>query len=206
MSGHPTRRELLLTGAGGAVLAPAGAVLAPAAARAANAASAPIKPLPEPERLARLIEIESLLLFCYRNILGASILSRRAHRLLAPMPAQEQAHIHALARPLASRGGTPPAPPTDVAQANLRLAHRNVSSRLGQLQGERDAIGLLQRLEQVTIGAYFVALRELHSTELIVLAAQIMANDAQHDAVLRLLAPKGSLAGAAPYGLVQGLQ
>ncbi len=206
MAEPPTRRELLLAGAGGAVLGPAGALLAPAAARAADSASGPTQRLPEPERLERLIGIESLLLYCYESILGASILSRRAHRLLAPAPAQEQAHIHALARQLAARGGTPPSPPTDAAQANRRLAHRNVSGRLGHLQGEPDAVGLLLHLEQVTIGAYFVALRDLHTTELIVLAAQIMANDAQHDAILRLLAPKAGLVDGAPYGLVQGLQ
>ncbi len=206
MAPPPTRRELLLAGAGGAVLAPAGALLAPAAARAADSLSAPVRPLPEPERLERLIGIESLLLFCYESILGASILSRRARRLIAPAPAQEQAHIHALARQLTARGGRPPSPPADAADANRRLAKRNVSGRLGQLQGEPDAISLLARLEQVTIGAYFVALRELHTTALIVLAAQIMANDAQHEAILRLVERKGTLATAAPYGLVQGLQ
>ena len=65
---------------------------------------------------------------------------------------------------------------------------------------------LLLTLEQVTIGAYFVALTKLQSTDLIVLASQIMANEAQHDANLGLLLPPFKAGSAVPYGLVQGLQ
>jgi hypothetical protein len=65
---------------------------------------------------------------------------------------------------------------------------------------------LLLTLEQVTIGAYFVALTKLRDTELIQLTCQIMANEAQHDAMIGLTLPKNTPASAVPYGLVQGLQ
>ncbi len=195
----PTRRELLLAGA-------AGALLVPASAAAAGSQSASDKPFSETDRLQRLIRLELLLLFCYRHILGSSILNPRAHRALASFPGHEQAHIDALARRLRARGGSVPTPPESITAANHDLAHRKIGGRLGQLRGNLDAIRLLLTLEQVTIGAYFVALTKLQNPELIVLVAEIMANDAQHDAMLGLQLPPYKPGSAAPYGLVQGLQ
>ncbi len=56
----------------------------------------------------------------------------------------------------------------------------------------------------MTIGAYFVALTKLADTELITLVCQIMANEAQHDAMIGLSLPKATPGAAVPYGLVQG--
>ena len=90
--------------------------------------------------------------------------------------------------------------------ANDHLAHRQVGGRLGQLQGEPDAIRLLLTLEQVTVGAYFVALLSIDDVGLIELCCQIMGNGAQHEAMLGLLLPPHKIQNAVPYGLVQGLQ
>lgn len=197
-----TRRELLLGGVGGAV-----ALAAPDAARAAaSTGTSSAAAVTLPERLQRLARLEMLLLFCYRHVLGSSVLSPRARRTLAPFVAHEQAHIHALERQLSARGAGLPAPPDSVQAANRDLARRNVSGRLGQLQGDLDAVRLLLRTEQVMIGAYFVALQTLDDPDLIELVCQMMANDAQHDAMLGLLLPPGTPGSAAPYGLVQGLQ
>jgi hypothetical protein len=93
-----------------------------------------------------------------------------------------------------------------VKTANRYLANRNVAGRLGQLKGSRDALNLLLRLEQTMIGAYFVALINVNDSKLISLVCQIMANEAQHDAMIGLSMPKGKPGKAVPYGLVQGLQ
>jgi Ferritin-like domain len=196
MSG-PTRRELLAAAAGAALIAPG-------AAQAAGAS--PPAPVAVPERLRRLVQLEMLLLFCYRYVLHSGILSRRAERTLLPFVAHEEAHIGALERQLTARGGRIPPPPAGVAAANRDLAHRKVGGRLGQLRGDLDAVRLLLTTEQVTIGAYFVALTTLQDTELVELVCQIMANEAQHDAMLGVLLPPGKLGSAVPYGLVQGLQ
>jgi hypothetical protein len=197
----PTRREL------GCIAAAAlgWAALHPAAALAAGPASA-VAQLPLPVRLQRLIGVEQLMLYCYEQVLGSSLLGPRERRAIAPLPAHEQAHIHALERQLAAYGGTAPRPPASVAEANRRLAHRKVGGRLGQLTGPHDAIRLLLSLEQVTVGAYFVALTKVENQPLIVLIAQIMAADAQHDAILGLQLPPYKPAAAVPYGLVQGVQ
>jgi hypothetical protein len=200
----PTRRELLRTGAAGA----AGLLAIPAAATAATSTSATTSepPFSVTDRLQRLIRLELLLLYCYRYVLGSSILGPRAHRNLMPFEGHEQAHVAALEAQLRARGGAVPAAPDSIHTANRYLAHRGVGGRLGQLRGERDALYLLLTLEQVTIGAYFVALTKLNDTELIRLACQIMANEAQHDAMIGYSLPTATPGSAVPYGLVQGLQ
>lgn len=202
-----TRRELLLNGAASAT----GVAAAVAGAGGALLAAAPAQAAPpltafEYDRLQRLIRLELLLLFCYRHVLASPLLRPRAHRALAPFVAHEQAHIAALEEQLRAGGGAVPPPPVSIAAANRDLAHRKIGGRLGQLRGDLDAVRLLQTLEQVTIGAYFVALMKIQNTGLIELVAQIMANEAQHDAMLALRLPPNKPANAVPYGLVQGLQ
>lgn len=193
----------MAAGAAGA----AGLLALPAVATAATSSSAQAQaPVSETDRLQRLIRLELLLLDCYRHVLGSGILGPHAQRTLAPFPGHEQAHIAALEERLAARGGAVPPGPDSVATANRYLANRGVGGRLGQLKGERDALYLLLTLEQVTIGAYFVALTKLRDTELIQLACQIIANEAQHDAMIGLTLPKATPGSAVPYGLVQGLQ
>lgn len=205
-----SRRALIAGGAGIARTAVAtgvasGIALTGAAAIAEDAAAA-TAPVPVPDRLARLIRVELLLLFCYRHVLASSILRASTRARLEPFVAHEEAHIAALSARLRARGGSIPAGPADVRTANRDLAHRKVGGRLGALKGDLDAVRLLLALEQVTIGAYFVALTKLDEPELITLIAEIMGNDAQHDAMLGLSLPPYKPGSAAPYGLVQGLQ
>lgn len=199
---RPTRRELLAVAGAGA----GAALMGDAPAQAATGRHAGPQVIPVPERLQRLVRLELLLLYCYRHVLASSILSPRARRTLTPFVAQEQAHIQALEHQLTARGGQMPLGPASVHEANRDLAHRKVGGRLGQLRGDLDAVRLLLTTEQVTIGAYDVALLTLQDTDLIELFCQIMANEAQHDAMLGILLPPGNPASAVPYGLVQGLQ
>jgi hypothetical protein len=182
----------------------AGALLAPAAAAAAGSTVSPAAS--DADRLERLIRIELLVLFCYQHVLATSMLHPGARRALAVVPGHEQAHIQALERQLADRGGVAPPPPSGVAEADRYLANRKVGGRLGQLKGPADALELLLAVERVAVGAYFVALLWLEEPALIVLAGQIMANDAQHEALVTLQLPKSSPQAAVPYGLVQGVQ
>jgi hypothetical protein len=200
----PTRRELLGAGAAGA----AGLLAVPGAAAAGTSTTVTTSepPVSEATRLERLIRLEMLLLYCYRHVLGSSILGPRVHRIVAPYEGHEEAHITALEARLKARGGTVAPGPGSVKAANHDLSHRKVAGRLGQLKGEQDALNLLRTLEQVTIGAYFVALTTVGDPELIRLICQIMGNEAQHDAMIGYAMPKATLGSAVPYGLVQGLQ
>jgi hypothetical protein len=201
--GTTTRRELLVAGATASMTA--AAVLAPAGALAAGTPT-PQVPESDTDRLRRLLSIELLMLFTYQSVIESPVLTPGSQRALAPLRDHEQAHIAALRRQLLARGGTAPRPPASLAQANQDLARRQVAGRLGQLRGARDALHLLLALERVTVGAYFVALTKLQDRQLIVLACQIMANDAQHEAVLGEQLHPGDAANAVPYALVQGVQ
>lgn len=200
----PTRRELLR--AGGLVAGAAGGAVLLAGSGTALAAGADDEPFSVTDRLQRLIRLELLQLYCYRYILDSGILHPEARRTLAPFLDHERAHRDALAQRLAAHGGRMPPGPGSDQEANHDLAHRGIGGRLGQLRGPHDAVRTLLTLEQVTIGAYFVALTKLQDPELIVLCSRIMGAEAQHDAVCGLLLPPHKLASAVPYGLVQGLQ
>jgi hypothetical protein len=187
--------------AAGTLLAAAGGLLDASPAPAASLASPT-----DTDRLRRLISVELLMLYCYQHVLAGPLLRPRAHRLMLPLRGQEQAHIHVLSSRLAALGGTPPVGPASVKEADRDLARRGVGGRLNQLQGERDALFLLLAVEQVVVGAYFVALTKLNDPHLVVLAAQIMANDAQHEALVGDALHPGEAQEAVPYGLVQGIQ
>ncbi len=197
-----TRRELLIAGAGAAAAATLGDAVA---AGAAHASSAPHGES-EAMHVYRLLSVELLMLFIYDHIIASPLLSAPTRRALVPLRAHEEAHVRALAARLAALGGVPPSPPANVAAADIDLARRRVKGRLGQLRGEQDALRLLLAAERVVVGAYFVALMKLESRQLIVLAAQIMANDAQHEALIGELLYPGVTPKAVPFGLVQGVQ
>jgi hypothetical protein len=197
-----TRRELLVGGAGAAA---AGVALAHAGPAWAGA-KPPAPPETPAERVRRLLGVELLLVFSYQHILGASILKPHAQRVLTPFLAHEQAHVRALTQFQQRLGGPLPGSPPDVATADRRLARRGVSERLGQLHGSGDAVRLLLDVERVVTGAYFVALTKLQDPALIRLAAQIMACEAQHEALIGDLLYHGDAQQAVPYGLIQGRQ
>lgn len=215
-AGQPTtRRQLLARGAGiglagagvGAGLAGAGVagagLLQPAAALAATTEGAPRT---ESERIQRLLGVELLVLYCYQRIIASSLLRPPARRALMPLRANEEAHVRALGRVLKQLGETEPPSPVSPAEANRDLAHRRVGGRLGQLKGEKDALYLLLAVERVAVGAYFVALAKLETRSLLTLSAEIMANDAQHEALIGMALDNGKAGQAVPYGLVQGVQ
>ncbi len=156
--------------------------------------------------LQRLTRVELLALYVYDHVLSASILGPSVHDAMTQLRAHEQAHVDALRGQLRARSATEPPPPPSVATANRYLARRRVGGRLGQLQGSDDALYLLLAIERVVVGAYFVALRELRDPRLIVLAASIMASDAQHEVVVSEQLTPGDIPNAVPYGLVQGVQ
>ncbi len=201
-AGRPkTRRQLL---AGGAGMSLAGAVLlAPSSALAATTKGAPTT---ESDRIQRLLSVELLLVYCYQQVIASSKVRPAARRALMPLLANEEAHVRALAHALKQLGGVQPPPPATVVEANRDLAHRRVGGRLGQLKGDKDALYLLLAVERVAVGAYFVALANLETRSLLTLSAEIMGNDAQHEALIGELLNNGRAAAAVPYGLVQGVQ
>ena len=211
---RPTRRELMVAGAGAAAAA---TLLDAAAAQAARthkkkASHDHVQALTSAQahfdarRIERLLRVELLLLFSYQHVLGSSLLGPDKRQALEPLQAHEQAHIRALTARLNALGGSPPAPPASAQAANRDLAHRKVKERLGELTGTHDALQLLVAVERVVVGAYFVALIKLSEPSLVLLVAQMMASDAQHEALIGELMYPGNAQKAVPFGLVQGVQ
>ncbi|MDQ6728857.1 MAG: ferritin-like domain-containing protein [Actinomycetota bacterium] len=201
MAGLPsTRRELLASGAAGVALA------SPAAALAASKVAA--RPDPPDARLRRLLTVELLLGYCYQYVFSSSLLSPGALPIVELQAGHEQAHVHALRVELTrlSPSGAIPVAPTGIAAADRDLARRKVTGRLGQLQGERDALYLLLEVERVVTGAYFVALTKLEDPRLIALAISIMSVEAQHAALIGDLLNPEDAQQSVPYGLIQGTQ
>jgi hypothetical protein len=189
-----TRRELLAAGAaaGGALLA------APGPAGAARA------PVGDAALLARVLGMAQLTAYVYDAVFAEKIIPGGRRRALDGFDVQAQAHVRALRRAVVVRGGSVPVAPKSDAQANHRLARRQIPGRLGQLLGPENALGLLIDTERSAIGSCFVALRALTGADAIVLVSQIMGNDAQHEAILSLQRHALKLRAAAPYALVAG--
>ncbi|MBV9818271.1 MAG: ferritin-like domain-containing protein [Solirubrobacterales bacterium] len=168
----------------------------------------PVAHVPATDRLARLLGLELLAAFTYDHILNSSVLPADMRQTLAPVPTHERAHAAALDAALRARGAGDRAPrgPADVAAANRDLRRRKVRGRLGQLQGTPDALDTLAALERVIVGAYYVTLLDLDDGSLIALAMQIMASDAQHQAIVAELIDPDDIPDAVPYGLDAGVQ
>jgi hypothetical protein len=147
---------------------------------------------------------ELLAVYCYQRVLGSGLLNARAMRVATQVLAQELAHVGALRSALRIGGGALPPAPASTAEADRELSIRLVPNRLGQLRSHEDARKLLIALEGVLEGSYFVAIDRLDDPTMLRLAAEIMANEAQHDVLLRLLGHEREPAKALPSALVQG--
>jgi hypothetical protein len=145
-----------------------------------------------------------LAVYCYQHVLSANLLNLRTARVARQILSQERVHVGAIGSALRATGGTPPAPPRSAAAADRELSVRRVPNRIGHVRDPEDARKLLIALEGVLEGSYFVAIGELSDAQTLRLAAQIMANEAQHDAILRLLGNERQPAKAVPSALVQG--
>ena len=77
---------------------------------------------------------------------------------------------------------------------------------LANKDGQNKVLNLpIDYFERSSIGSCYVALLGLTGSAAIVLVASIMANDAQHEAVVTLQRPTLTLADAAPFPLVSGV-
>ncbi|HEY8625973.1 MAG TPA: ferritin-like domain-containing protein [Solirubrobacteraceae bacterium] len=195
MSGETTRRGLIAR----AIAAGAGAgLLGPSDAGAAQV------PAGDSALLHTVLASELLAVYCYQRVLASGLLDGRTMRLATQVLVQERAHVRAVRGALAASGGVPPQAPASPAAADRELSILLVPNRLAELHNREDARKLLIALEGVLEGAYFVAIGRLSDPGTLRLAAEIMANEAQHDVLLRLLAHEREPEEALPSALVQG--
>src|SRR5438067_2793363 len=133
----------------------------------------------EVEVLARVVDIEQLVVFSYRHVLGSVRLSPSVGSILRRFLGQEVIHEQAVAGELRRRGRRVPAPPSSVQVVDGGWAALGMHKRLEQTRTEPEALLLLQTIEGVEQHAFHDAIVKLSSGMVGQLAAEILTCEAQ---------------------------
>jgi hypothetical protein len=202
MRDRSTRREWM----GRTLWTAAGATVATGAGLAATSGPAlAAAPVPsDSETLAKVLEVERLMVLGYRQVLAAGALPPGDNAALEPFLGQELEHVATLAAHLEALGATADTAPLDVKTGDALLGKYHVHGSVTDVQTRKDSFRLLVNLESVAEGAYFTALKTLGTTELVTMSAQAMACEAQHWTVLSGLRNPGIYVKSVPWPFVTG--
>jgi rubrerythrin len=151
--------------------------------------------------LRAALEVEQVASFAYEHVRSSQ---PESAPLLGTLAAQDREHARILGIAVRSLGATPPQPPADVKAAEKGLAALHLSRSIADVRTENGALDFLIELEAAAEGVYFLAIPKLSDSRLVRAAAQIMANEAQHVALLRLLRHPRDPARAVPTAFVEG--
>jgi rubrerythrin len=142
--------------------------------------------------LTELIELEQRAEVAYRSLAGTDLLDQEIREAADLFADQEHEHVEALTAALEDLGGrAPKEPPAGDVEG------------LSELDGQEDALRFLVDLENEAIAAFADAAAELRASDLLKTGAQIVANDAQHLAVLRQQLGEDPAPGAFEDGSAQ---
>jgi hypothetical protein len=194
-----TRRELIGSGAVGAVVLGAG--LAPSAAAAADPMAGAQG---DTEVLSHLVAIEQLIEFAYAHLLSSAGASPTTARVMNTFLSHERAHVRILSTALVKRGVAAPPPPTDLKVASRQLANLGAEGSLRSARGDTASVRYLIGVETVAEGAYYSAMSKLSNAALLTQAAQVMSCEAQHWTALSGLQHAGDVFRAVPFPTVTG--
>jgi len=198
-----TRRQLVsrLIAIGGLTAAGAAAVAAPEPSRA----DAAVAPAPSDGELVReMLAAEMLAIAVYEGVLGSRLLTAQPEHTARRALAQERAHVRALMPALEKLGGAMPPGLIGTAAVDKTLADHRIAGRLDRLRTEHDCVSLLLDLESDVQSTYFKAMSKIQNRGLMRLAAQIMANEAQHATAISEARRPGDIGQAVPYAFVEG--
>jgi hypothetical protein len=154
--------------------------------------------------VGQVLAVEFLAIGVYEGVIGSGLLAPRTKHEARRALSQERAHVRALAAALEELGRTIPPRPSGQGAIDQGLAAHKVTGRLTNLRTEHDCVSLLLDLEAVAEGAYFKVMSMLQGPGLLHLAAQIMANEAQHAAAISEARRPGDIGQAVPYAYVEG--
>jgi ferritin-like protein len=193
-----TRRDLLAGTAAGAGLWAIGVTTL--GAEQAEAA----EPQTDAELIRAIVSVELLVVFCYEQVLSSGKLSAESEHLIRQLLGHEHTHVDVLSAALEELGQEPPDPPASVTDADAELSVLHGSARLASLQSEQDCLRLLEQVESLAQGAYYVSMSKLADVKLARTCASILGAEAQHyTAVAGLLHP-GDINKAVPGPFVEG--
>jgi hypothetical protein len=154
--------------------------------------------------LADALAIEQVVVFAYDRVLASGALSAPAARAARSFQAHERRHVQALTVEVHDHAGTAPRAPASPTDVDRALGGFGVKRSLGMLHTHTEHLSFLIELEAVATGAYYDVVARLKDFRLLQLAAQIMANEAQHATVLRALAHPRDIGRAVPAAFEQG--
>jgi len=143
--------------------------------------------------IAPVLAVEQALAVAYRHVLDTGALGRRTKHVVRSAYEHELMHVRAL-------GGRVASGPVAIAAAAKMLSAPSLVS----VRSEVDCVRLLLAGEQAALRAYFKAMSQFSSTQLLELAAEIMASEAQHTTLLAELLYPGDIDKAVPVPFVQG--
>ena len=197
MSPRSTRRQLM-AGSLGALAGLAGVSTSAQAAGAGQGHTLPAW-VQDGKLLQDLLSAERTLIYACEAVLQSGKLHQAARELVLLHLAHDEIHVatlssrlHALRLPAEHSKPTAPFPPKDVAALFTNVKH------------ESDALQGLVQVENLAQYAYFNAAGSFSEVSLALLAAQILACEAQHWSLLETLLHKGNPTVAVPHPFVRG--
>jgi rubrerythrin len=138
--------------------------------------------------LRAMIRAEQVLIVTYEQLLSGGALTSAAARLATEFLSHERAHLHALRGELGGHGV--PRVPRGLGSVSALSA--------------RQGVRLLVEIERAALSVYYTELARIRDAKLAGTAAAIMANEAQHGAVLLELLSGGNVTRAVPTAFVDG--
>lgn len=195
---QPTRRELMAGAAAGAGLWAIGtSVLRSSAAEAAA-------PQTDAELIRAILSVELLVVFSYQQVLSSGKLSADTEHVVRQLLDHEHTHVDVLSADLEELGQAPPDPPPSVTAADAELSVLHGSAKLASLNSEEDCLRLLEQVESLVQGAYYVSMSKFADVKLARTCASILGAEAQHYTALAGLLHPGDINKAVPGAFVEG--
>ncbi|HWC25858.1 MAG TPA: ferritin-like domain-containing protein [Solirubrobacteraceae bacterium] len=144
--------------------------------------------------LSDAIDLERVAVLAYDTVIERGLLSPALRATARRFRAHEQEHADALTTALTDVGGTPPAPPTGIADVD------EVVKGLGDVRSQAEVVSFAIELETAAVAAYHDAQAKLVEARLLQTGASIMASEGQHLVVLRTAAGRNPIPNAFETG------
>jgi hypothetical protein len=195
---QPTRRELIVTAAAGAGLWAIGEAALGAGDAEASA------PQTDAELIRAILTVELLVVFSYEQVLRSGRLTPDSEHVIRQLLDHEHTHVDVMSADLEELGQQPPDPPASVTAADAELSVLHGSARLASLNSEEDCLRLLEQLDSLVQGAYYVSMSKFADVKLARTCASILGAEAQHYTALAGLLHPGDINKAVPGAFVEG--
>jgi hypothetical protein len=161
-------------------------------------------PQTDSDLLRAIVSVELLVVFCYEQVLSSGKLSPASEHVIRQLLDHEHTHVDVVSANLEELGQEPPDPPASVEDADAELSVLHGSARLAALSSEDDCLRLLEQVESLVQGAYYVSMSKFADVKLARTCASILGAEAQHYTALAGLLHPGDINKAVPGAFVEG--